>query len=172
MHHAPSVVYPLGRSRFYGALLGGLWLAGLGVTLAWALAAPRLDARLAVALLALAAAGGAAWLGWRRAPTGQLRWDGQFWQWQAQGEPDGTPVLALSVALDFQRVLLLRLETHGHVTLWLWAQRASMPERWLDLRRAVYSRRRAPPGSMPPDSPSFVGAEDFPDETDPPRLSS
>jgi hypothetical protein len=171
MHNAPSVSYPLGRSRFQGGLLGGFWLAGSGVTLWWALAAPRLDWRFGVAWVVVVAAGIAAWRGWCRAPRGQLRWDGQVWQWESAGYQAGTPVQALSVALDFQRVLLLRVENQDHVTLWLWAHRASMPERWLDLRRAVYSRRRALPTAMLPDSPSFVGAKDFPDETDPPRLS-
>ena len=43
MHNAPSVVYPLGRSRFQGGVLAALWLAGVLVTLLWALTAPRLE---------------------------------------------------------------------------------------------------------------------------------
>ena len=170
MHNAPSVVYPLGRSRFQGGVLAALWLAGVLVTLLWALTAPRLDWRLGVAMAALMVAGAAAWSGWRRAAGGQLHWDGQLWYWESQGYQSGTPVRALSVALDFQRVLLLRLENHDHVTLWLWAHRASMPERWMDLRRAVYSRRKAWPTAMSTDSPGSVGAADFSADTDPPRL--
>ncbi len=172
MHNAPSVVYPLGRSRFQGRVLVALWFAGLAVTLLWAVSAPRLDWRLGVAVLALLTAAAAAWSGWRHAPSGQVRWDGQVWHWESPGYRSGTPVLALSVVLDFQRVLLLRLENQDHATLWLWAHRAAMPERWMDLRRAVYSRRKASPAAAPPDGPGAIpfDAADFPVDTDPPRL--
>jgi hypothetical protein len=169
MHNAPPVVYPLGRSHFQGVTLAGLWLTGLLVTTGWWLAGPGFDWRLGISMAAVAVAGLAAWLGWRNAPVGQLHWDGQDWRWESQGYPSGTPVLALSVALDLQRTLLLRLENHDNASLWLWAHRAAMPERWLDLRRAVYSRRKPWPVALPPDVPIAVAAADFSAETDPPR---
>lgn len=170
MHNAPPVAYPLGRSHFQGVALAGLWLAGLLVTAGWWLAAPHFDWRLGIAMAAVAAAGFAAWLGWRNAPVGQLHWDGQVWRWESPGYQAGTPVLTLSVALDLQRTMLLRLDNHDKATLWLWAHRAAMPERWLDLRRAVYSRRKPWPVALPPDMQTPVAAADFSAETDPPRL--
>ena len=161
MHNAPPVVYPLGRSHFQGYLLLGFWLAGLAVIALWWFAAPGLDWRLWIALAAVSAAGGAAGLGWKNSPVGQLRWDGQIWRWESQGYQTGTPVQALSVALDFQRILLLRLENHDHAILWLWAGKTAMPERWLDLRRAVYSRRKALPVATPPNPLPPADAEDF-----------
>jgi hypothetical protein len=169
MHNAPPVAYPLGRSHFQGVALGVLWLAGLGVTVGWWLVAPGLDWRIGVATAAVAAAGVAAWVGWRSVPVGQLHWDGQVWRWESQGYQSGTPVLALSVVLDLQGVMLIRLANHDHAGMWLWAQRTSFPERWLDLRRAVYSRRKAGPVALPPDVPTPVAAADFPAETNPPR---
>lgn len=159
MHNAPPVVYPLGRSYFQGFVLLGVWLAGLAVIALWWFAAPALDWRLWIALAAVLAAGVAAALGWKNSPVGQLRWDRQVWHWESQAYQAGTPVRALSVALDFQRILLLRLENHDHATLWLWASRQAMPERWLDLRRAVYSRPKALP----------VAAAEFSTESPAPR---
>ncbi len=169
MHSAPPVVYPLGRSPFQGWVLLGLWLAGLAVMTLWWIAAPRLDWRLWTALAVVLVAGVAAGLGWKNSPTGQLRWDGQVWRWESQGYQAGTPVRELLVALDFQRILLLRLENHDHATLWLWAGRKAMPERWLDLRRAVYSRRKASMVLMSADHTPPVAAADFLSDSGPPR---
>ncbi|MDP1564871.1 MAG: hypothetical protein Q8L91_01230 [Polaromonas sp.] len=169
MHNAPPVAYPLGRSHFQGWALAGFWLAGLLVILGWWLGAPGFDWRIGWALAALVAAGVAAWLGWRNAPVGQLHWDGQFWRWESPGYQTGTPVLALSVALDLQRILLIRLDNHDHASMWLWAHQSACPEHWLDLRRAVYSRRKASPDGLHPDLSLPVVAADFPAEIDPPR---
>jgi hypothetical protein len=169
MYNAPPVAYPLGRSHFQGMALAALWLSGLLVIALWWMVAPGFDWRIGVALAAVAAAGVTAWLGWRSAPVGQLHWDGQVWRWESQGYQTGTPVLALSVMLDLQRTLLIRLDNHDHASLWLWAHRSAFPERWLDLRRAVYSRRKAWPDGLPPEMSLPVAAADFPAETDPPR---
>jgi hypothetical protein len=152
MHNAPPVVYPLGRSRFQGRALLLLWLVGLGVTALWWVTGARPGWRLALGAVAVLVSGAAALRAWKHCPVGQLHWDGQVWRWESQGYQAGTLVRHLSVALDFQHVLLLRLENHDGATLWLWAQRASMPERWLELRRAVYSRRgslRVPAANFP-----------------------
>ena len=49
----------------------------------------------------------------------------------------------LLVAADFQHVVLLRVKNQANASLWLWAERGAAPERWLDLRRALYSPQRA-----------------------------
>ena len=145
MYSAPPVAYPLGRSSFQAFGLLGFWLAGAVAWVLCALFAPSLGWRLWPIAAAVLAAGCAAAWGWKNSPLGLLRWDAQCWNWESLAYQAGTPVLALSVALDFQRVLLLRLENQDHARLWLWAERSTLPERWLDLRRAVYAHHRLSP---------------------------
>jgi toxin CptA len=143
-HNAPPVVYPLGRSRFLGALLLGLWLCGLLLSLLWFLQSGRpTDWRIGLDLAFVAGAGTAAYIGWRNAPAGLLAWDGEVWRWESPGYQAGVAEYTLSVLGDFQHALLLRLENQAHARLWLWVERSAFPERWLDLRRAVYSPRRS-----------------------------
>jgi toxin CptA len=146
-HNAPPVVYPIGRSAFLGNLLLGLWLAGLFLGLWW-YHALQLDWRAALASFAVLLAGITARISWTNLPCGQLAWDGDVWQWE------GVPYRAcvaeheLSVIVDCQHRLLLRLENDARVSMWLWAEQKAMPERWLDFRRAVYSPHR-PPAALP-----------------------
>jgi len=143
-HNAPPVVYPLGRSRLLGVLLLSLWLCGLLLTLAWFLQAADQPAwRTGLVCVLLAGTAAAAGTGWRNTPVGQLAWDGEVWRWESPGYQAGVAEYSLSVLADFQHVLMLRLENQAHACLWLWVERRSMPERWLDLRRAVYSPRKA-----------------------------
>lgn len=172
MHNAPPVTYPLGRSHFQGFAVLGFWLAGGGVLALWWRAAPAADWRLWTALAVVLAAGVAAGLAWAHSPVGQLRWDGQDWRWESRGYQSGTPVRDLAVALDLQRTMLLRLENQDHATLWLWAGRSSQPERWLDLRRAVYSQHRASADLVPSDANPPVGMSDFPARSPSPHSGS
>ncbi len=87
-------------------------------------------------------AGFAALYGWKNSPVGQLAWDGQVWRWEGPGYQVGVAEYDLSATLDFQNLLLLRIENQAHAALWLWAERRALPARWLDLRRAVYSPHR------------------------------
>lgn len=139
MHSAPPVVYPLGRSSFYGLSLLGFWFAGAWVLALWWRTAQDVGWRLWGALAALMFAGLAAGWGWKNSPIGQLHWDGQVWQWEGQSGRSAETLLQLAVVLDFQRTMLLRLENQDQARLWLWASRDVMPEKWLDLRRAVHS---------------------------------
>ncbi len=88
-------------------------------------------------------AGFAALYGWKNSPVGQLAWDGQVWRWEGPGYQVGVAEYDLSAALDFQSLMLLRIENQAHATLWLCAERRAFPSRWVDLRRAVYSPHRA-----------------------------
>ena len=54
------------------------------------------------------------------------------------------------VALDFQSLMLLRLTEPGRARRWIWIEQRAMPERWRDVRRAVYSR---PPSAEPAGDP-------------------
>ncbi len=143
-HNAPPVIYPLGRSRFQGWLLLGLWLAGLLLVLLWFYVTRQLDWRMVLALAAVLGAGVAARIGWKSAPAGQLAWDGEVWRWESSSYQTGIAEHELAVIADFQHMLLLRLENQARARLWVWVERRALPERWLDLRRAVYSPRKSP----------------------------
>ena len=144
---APSVQYPLRRSRVLGALLLALLFTGAGVVAAWVGFGARdavLSAAVALGLWLLAAAGASHF--WWRQPRGVLQFDGQAWTLGPTAKSFSGP-LALSVApevlLDLQAHLWVRVAPSGHSSQWLWLERSSQPERWMDLRRAVYSRARS-----------------------------
>ena len=144
---APSVQYPLRRSRALGALLLALLFTGAGVVAAWVGFGAR-DAVVSAAValgLWLSAAAGAAHFWWSQ-PRGVLQFDGQAWTLDQTAKSFSGP-LALSVPpevlLDLQAHLRVRIEPKGHSSQWLWLERSSQPERWMDLRRAVYSRARS-----------------------------
>jgi hypothetical protein len=164
MHNAPSVVYPVGRCRFYGVLLLALgWLA-LAVLLLetepWRLnAASSLDGRgLGLQVLAgvpgyvlwLAWSGFAAF-GWYRSPVGQLHWDALAsragteatgtWRWRSTAYREGTALQQVWVALDLQSRMLLRLSNTDAAHVWVWVEQVRDPLRWLDLRRALVATR-------------------------------
>jgi toxin CptA len=143
LHNAPSVSYPLGRSRFLGCLLLGAWLVAAGVSLWWWRTAPPGDWRPWVGCLSWLLAGLAMAAGWHRSPVGALHWDGELWFWESQACRDGSALAPPVVAIDLQTVMLLRLDNPAGAVWWLWAERATWPERWLDLRRAVHTGRRA-----------------------------
>ncbi len=143
MHSAPSVTYPVGRSRFAGLLAASLWLAGVAVTALWSHQAPSLDWRHGLALAVVLGSGMVAARSWWAAAEGELRWDGQHWWWSASGESLAGVV---TVALDLQGRMLLcwcgEPAPSAGLRQWLWLERGRQPERWDDLRRAVYSRAR------------------------------
>ena len=142
-HNAPPVVYPLGRSHFQNWLLLSLWLAGLLLVLLWIYFTRQVNWRTVLALFAVLLAGVAAYTGAKSAPAGQLAWTGEVWRWESVSYQTGIAEYELSVVADFQHRLLLRLQNQAQARLWLWVERQASPERWLDLRRAVYSPRRS-----------------------------
>ena len=130
-----------------GALLLALLFIGAGVVAAWVGFGAR-DAVVSAAValgLWLSAAAGAAHFWWSQ-PRGVLQFDGQAWTLGQTAKSFSGP-LALSVPpevlLDLQAHLWVRIVPSGHSSQWLWLERSSQPERWMDLRRAVYSRARS-----------------------------
>lgn len=149
MHNAPSVSYPVGRSLLAGGLAAGLWLLGGLVTVHWVVQSQVSGWRLATASIVLALTALAAGWNWRSMPRGTLAWDGQSWAWSGAGQTDSGTV---EVRLDLQNWLLLHFGLPG-ASRWLWLERSRCPERWDDLRRAVYSRARP---QTPPDAGAGV----------------
>ena len=103
----------------------------------------QFDWRTGVAFSAVIGAGVAALSGWKHTPSGQLAWDGEAWRWESPSYRTGSTEQELAVVADFQHMLLLRAENHEGASLWLWLERSTMPERWLAVRRAVYSPHRS-----------------------------
>ena len=116
--------------------------------------------RMLLAVSSVLLAGLAARITWGNLPIGQLAWDGDVWRWESPGYQTGAGEHALSVIADFQQRLLLRLENQAGASLWLWVERNTLPERWMDLRRAVYSphklRAASPPHDFVPVEPSAL----------------
>jgi len=147
MHAAPSVSYPVGRSAFAARAAALAALAGAAAAGLFVLQSDAFGWRQALVLGAVGAASAFAWAAWLRSPTGVLRWDGADWRWEAPGSAGaGRPQLAL----DLQARLLLRWQPDGGRACWLWLERESDSAHWEALRRAVYSRARAPVPTSPP----------------------
>lgn len=138
-HHAPPVVFPLGHSRLLAGVLLAFWSAGLALTLLWFNTHPVFDWRFALAFTLVLLAGMAAWRGWKNSPKGQLAWDGEAWRWESVSYQSGVAEQTLSLVADFQRVMLVRMENQAQASIWLLLEQQAMPERWMDLRRALYS---------------------------------
>ncbi len=139
MHSAPSVNYPVGRSRWAAALLALAWSAGAAVAAAWSAQSDIALWRPGAVWLALAGSGLFALRAWWTGPEGVLAWDGSSWSWTAVR--GAATVGQLRVSIDLQ-VLLLTSWHDADGRHWLWLERARAPERWSELRRAVYSRAR------------------------------
>lgn len=143
MHSAPAVHYPVARSARAGVVLLGAWSLAVGVCLWWWLRGGAAIWPMAGALLSLSLGAGLAFVQWQNMPVGHLRWDGQAWWWQFAGEDE--VAVSVAVRLDLQHGLLLqmagRLPWHAH---WCYAERAQLPARWFDLRRALYAPLSSP----------------------------
>lgn len=160
MQNAPSVSYPVGRSAFWGGVLLLLGLAGLlNLALWWWLLGPQQRGEpaqqgwLAGGLLFCVVWAAWAQLGWRYSPVGRLQWDALAqavrgeraagaWRWHSDAFRDGAPLLGVSVVLDLQSRLLLRLVDPDGRLRWLWAERWSDPQRWHALRQALTAQHR------------------------------
>ncbi|MCW5220612.1 hypothetical protein [Verminephrobacter aporrectodeae] len=139
----PPVQYPLQRSAVLGRVLAFSLLTGAAVLAGWVLlgAGSSWGLTLAAGCLWLLAVAGA-WHFWHDQFSGAMRWDGQAWaleeltprgrSWPLEGPPE--------VLLDMQTQLWVCVSPVGRSRIWLWLERSWQPERWMDLRRAVYSR--------------------------------
>ena len=160
MHGAPSVSYPVGRCRDAGRILMVVWAVGAGVA---GVACYQIDSnqegggwRQWAMLVAVAIAAIGVWRVLRAQAPGELLWDGQHWTLKADRERGGA---AAGVHLDLQSLLLVRIAPAEGRAQWLWLERRAAPERWRDLRRALYSRAASPQpaGDAPATSRSSTG---------------
>jgi hypothetical protein len=151
MHGAPSVSHPVGRSFLAGCIVGGLWAAGAAASLAWAFAGASGWKLLLAGGLTLLPGAVAMWSWWHQ-QQGTLAWDGARWTWATAAAPLGQEGV-LSVVLDLQQLLLVHWSAPGG-RRWFWLQPSTSRDRWVALRRAVYSRADAgaPSGAEPPPS--------------------
>ena len=138
-HCAPFVHYPVARSTRLGACLTCVVAINAAVLMAWVVSdAGKNPLYLAIAATLWMLGSASALHFWFRSPTGRLAWSGQSW---AMDTWTGLhTVSALDVCLDLQSFLWLQLHRPGMRPQWVWLERSAAPERWLDLRRAVYSR--------------------------------
>jgi toxin CptA len=137
MHSAPSVSYPVGRSRYATRLLVAVWTAGVCCV---GLACYLSDhfGWLTVLLAGSAVlAGVAAFVSLSRMPAAELAFDGQRWSISGRHAPQAADAV---VVLDFQILLLVRLDVPRAAPCWLWLERPANPARWQDLRRALHAR--------------------------------
>ena len=141
----PSVSYRLRRSVTLAALLAALLFLGGAALTVWTVQGVGAVSWLVFCgwgLWGLAVAG--ARQSWRDQFCGFLRWDGVHWLLDSS-QPGCTPkTLSVppEVILDAQVCLCVCVTPTGLDRIWLWLERSSQPERWMDLRRAVYSRAR------------------------------
>ena len=151
--HAPAVLYPVGRGAALAVACGLLVLAGLVVLGYWAVQGawrhPWWVLGAAGATWGVAAVRALRF--WRALPSGDVCWSGAHWELRCSGRI--ATYGRVCVHADLQRFLLLRLESADQPPCWLWAQRAARPERWNDLRRAVYPRAEAVAPDAPTSSP-------------------
>lgn len=139
MHSAPAVRYPVPRSTRAGGALALLCLLAAGVCLGWWVAAEASAAAGWAVAAGLALGVAVAGVQWRGMRPGELHWDGQAWWWLSDGAPglDEQPV-AVDVRLDLQTGVLIHLANASGLVRWRYLERRAQPQRWSDLRRALY----------------------------------
>jgi hypothetical protein len=140
---APAVRYAFGRSTVLGMLLGGFLLASAAGLVVWTVQGANSSKNwvFIAACLWLTAAWGAFHF-WSRQCAGILGWDGQAWTIEIVVPTVETLVLSAPphVFIDLHSHLWVSADPMAGIDIWIWLQRSRQPERWMDLRRAVYSR--------------------------------
>ncbi|MFH0134122.1 hypothetical protein ACGLHS_28205 [Variovorax sp. VaC1] len=140
MHSAPSVTYPVGRSRGATRILIALWALGAICAGASCYLFDSVGWRQLLLVFSVVFSGVAAGFGLRRDGAAVLHFDGLRWSLTGADASRSVHEAQATVALDFQSLMLVRLAEPGRARRWLWIEQRAMPERWRDVRRAVYSR--------------------------------
>lgn len=137
MHSAPSVSFPLGRSRFGLAIVLLLIMSGAAAQTAWMLQSQSLGFVHMLGCLIWSIGATLALRYWVNTQSGELAWTGANWIWTAQ---HASGEVSAKLVFDFQSILLLRLIFPEGASYWFWVQQNAAPARWLDLRRALVNR--------------------------------
>ena len=137
MHSAPSVSYPVGRSRNAIRGLGVLWAAGSCCAGAALLQFDHWGWRQALLLASVVLSAVAAQRTLGYGVIVDLVFDGQ--EWSLSGL-DARKAAKIVVLLDLQVLMLVRLDEPEQRARWLWLERRARSERWQDLRRAIFAR--------------------------------
>lgn len=149
MRCAPSVIYPVGRSSFYGVVLVILGAGSLILLLAWGW-----ESRLLVqwpwwmALFAWASWAGWSIRAWRSSPEGELEWDALVappagaatsgsWLWYRAGLSAPPTDCQVRVMADWYQGMVLKVSPRGGPSLWVWAEQRRDEPGWPDFRRAL-----------------------------------
>lgn len=136
MHSAPTVSYPVGRSRFQGQLMGVLLALGGLAGAGWWSVVDTPGWRQGLFFATLILTGMVAVQAWWRSPVVVLAWDGETWRCNGGGV---SMVGQVRLHLDLQFCILLCLHSDDAERLWLWTERRTAPAAWLALRRALVS---------------------------------
>ena len=131
MHSAASVVYPVARSRRVGWLVAAIWGFGLVPVFAWVLQVPAPALLKTGVVIWSISIGLVCLLAWLRAKPDFLAWDGKTWRTDAFAEARAT------VVLDFQSLILLRVDPYDARTRWFFVDRKTAPAAWHGLRCAL-----------------------------------
>jgi hypothetical protein len=131
------------RSAILGFLLFGGWCSGLIALALWIFFGAAGFWLTALGLTTAAITGAVVGWTWQTSCAGELTWDGECWHWDTPGDLS-SQAPTVSVAIDLQVAMLLLFDSPVGAKQWLWVERVSQTERWMDLRRAVFARRREP----------------------------
>jgi len=147
MRSAPSVMYPVGRCALYaGLLITSGCLAFVVVAWSVRMVPPR---GVVSGMLLWLTWGAVAVPSWRHSPVGRLQWNGVAtsvddiskgggaWWWHSAACQNDVLVLRVERIQDLQHWMLLRFHNPDGARTWVWVTRASDPQRWDDLRRAL-----------------------------------
>lgn len=138
MHRPPAVTHHVDRSRGCAVLFAALSLMGIAAN-AWLISSFATVAQGLLCSSVTFAAVGLAFWSWKTSPIGRLQWDGQHWHWS---EFLDVPVQRVTLVLDFQRLILVKILNGRGLTRWVWLESRSPDAHWLAVRRAVVASGR------------------------------
>ena len=162
MHRPPAVSYKVVRSRWHFFVIVILWSLALAGALAWVAQQGAVWQSVVFAMVLLVSA---VWSlhGWYRTCPGLLQWDGEDWYGPTPRDAigaDASDLRALRqvhVVFDFQAVVLVRTANQLGQTAWIWLERATDPDHWLRMRRALVGSAQGSMKSPVTPPPSLAG---------------
>jgi toxin CptA len=133
MHRPPAASHSVQRSRWHLTCIVSIILIAMAACTGFWQSTVDFSFKCTVfAFLVLSGAWAAK--DWFYAERGLLRWDGQQWLWSGFGD---VPVQRLFVVLDFQRLILVKVEADHAGSSWMWLETPHRNRQWLALRRAI-----------------------------------